>query len=144
MGGNGTCVSCPDDVKCDEDGATLVAVDLKKDAWRLINTSNNIYDCPVKGTCLGGNDTDRYVIHYELIYIRTIGVLDGTEVSVCLKVPASLICYADTHTHTHTHRISHSYAVTAKKVILEYCVPFARPDGIAAALTTRVPNAPRK
>ena len=56
--------------------------------------------------------------------------------------------HMDTHpptlTHTHTHRISHSYAVTAKKVILEYCVPFARLDGIAAALTTRVSNAPRK
>ena len=64
MNSNGTCVSCPDDVKCDEDGATLVAVDLKEDAWRLVNTSNNIYDCPVKGTCLGGNDTDRYVKYY--------------------------------------------------------------------------------
>ena len=61
MNDNGTCVSCPDDVTCGQAGSTLATVDLKPGAWRLRNTSNAIYDCPIKGACLGGNATDKYV-----------------------------------------------------------------------------------
>ena len=61
MNDNGTCIACPDDVTCEEDGSTLEKVDLKPGAWRPSAKSDKIFECPVKDSCLGGNSTDKYV-----------------------------------------------------------------------------------
>ena len=64
MNGNGTCVGCPDEIKCDKDGSTLESVDLKSGSWRPNAKSDAIYECPVEDSCLGGNSTDTYVVMF--------------------------------------------------------------------------------
>ena len=128
MNDTGTCVSCPDDVTCDKAGSTLATVDLKAGAWRLRNTSNAIYDCPIKGTCLGGNTTDKYV-HTPPCY----GKLNHrhTRTNPHILPPPS------THSHTHA-RTSCIYTVrsqgTAGKATPECSVLSARMGGIVAVL----------
>ena len=61
MNGNNTCVACPDDITCNTVGSTLSTVEIKAGSWRPNNKSDEIYTCPLRDSCLGGNSSDRCV-----------------------------------------------------------------------------------
>ena len=56
----GNCTVCPDTLNCDKEGATIETMDIVVGAWRANTKSDNIYTCPVKAACQGGNDTGLY------------------------------------------------------------------------------------
>ena len=75
---NGKCISCPDDVNCDKDGSTLATVNLKPGAWRPNAESEEIFECPIKNSCLGGISIDTYVGDAELLIKCTVLVTHCT------------------------------------------------------------------
>ena len=56
----GNCTVCSEDLVCDKEGATIESMDLVGGAWRAHKGSDDVYSCPVEGTCVGGNDTNLY------------------------------------------------------------------------------------
>ena len=105
---NGTCVVCPDEVTCDKDGATLATVDLKPGVWRSNDNSDGILECPVTGSCLGGNNStdDKYVKEKEaaallthVLYLNIVIHIDSTVTHTI--VTTSPHAHARAHAHTH-------------------------------------------
>ena len=59
----GNCTVCPDTLNCDKEGATIETMDIVVGAWRPNTGSDDIYTCPVKEACQGGNDTNLYCVN---------------------------------------------------------------------------------
>ena len=57
------CTVCPDTLNCDKEGATIETMTIVEGAWRPNTGSDNIYTCPVKEACQGGNDTSLYCVN---------------------------------------------------------------------------------
>ena len=60
---SGNCTVCPDTLNCDKEGATIETMTIVGGAWRPNTGSDNIYTCPVKEACQGGNDTSLYCVN---------------------------------------------------------------------------------
>jgi hypothetical protein len=93
MNNNGTCISCPDDVNCDKDGSTLATVKLKPGAWRPNTESEEILECPIKNSCLGGISIETYVGNSFNLHCVSHTTLNET-VQMC-NTNLRLICTPD-------------------------------------------------
>ena len=53
-----TCVVCPDGTECPTDGgSTQESLTLQEGYWRIDATSDDIYECPIDGACIGDSAT---------------------------------------------------------------------------------------
>jgi len=136
MNNNGTCISCPDDVNCDKDGSTLATVKLKPGAWRPNAESEEIFECPIKNSCLGGISIDTYVGDSFKLHCASHTTLNETvqeklaiqiSGSSALQISNTVALYSSTKHHTHTHIRTYYFSNigTAEKGIMARSVPFA-------------------
>ena len=53
----GECEDCPTGAVCETDGAaTQVSLEIKRGFWRISSSAVDVYECPLKKSCQGGNE----------------------------------------------------------------------------------------